>query len=168
MPGSAPDRACNGRARRDIVTGVIAVDEPIDETALGARYGLGRTPIREALKQLRNDQLIVWPDRRSPYLPEIGVAHVTSLHEARSTLETQIAVLAAQRITDTAADRLDELVAEEADLVEGNMGTKRRRSTCCSAKGSPKPPATPSWSTPRPGSTPPRCGSGTGSASRWR
>ena len=54
------------RARRDIVTGVIAANEAIDEVVLGQRYGLGRTPIREALKQLRNDQLIVWPDRRSP------------------------------------------------------------------------------------------------------
>ena len=34
------------RARRDIVTGVIVANEAIDETALGDRYGLGRTPIR--------------------------------------------------------------------------------------------------------------------------
>jgi DNA-binding GntR family transcriptional regulator len=109
------------RARRDIVTGVIAANEPIDETALGTRYGLGRTPIREALKQLRNDQLVIWPDRRSPYVPEIGVTQVTSLYEARSIFETQIAVLAAQRITDAGADRLDELVTREADLVERGM-----------------------------------------------
>jgi DNA-binding GntR family transcriptional regulator len=109
------------QARRDIVTGVIVANEAIDETALGHRYGLGRTPIREALKQLRNDQLIVWPDRRSPYVPEIGVAQVKSLYEARSIFETQIAALAAQRITEDAAARLDELVAKEADFVERNL-----------------------------------------------
>jgi DNA-binding GntR family transcriptional regulator len=122
VSGATKSNVAYDRARRDIVTGVIPANEPIDEATLGARYGLGRTPIREALKQLRNDQLIVWPDRRSPYVPEIGVAHVKSLYEARTILETQIAVLAAQRITDTAADRLDELVAEEADLVERGMG----------------------------------------------
>jgi DNA-binding GntR family transcriptional regulator len=122
VSGATKSNLAYDRARRDIVTGVIPANEPIDEATLGARYGLGRTPIREALKQLRNDQLIVWPDRRSPYVPEIGVAHVKSLYEARTVLETQIAVLAAQRITDTAADRLDELVAEEADLVERGMG----------------------------------------------
>jgi DNA-binding GntR family transcriptional regulator len=106
------------RARQDIVTGVIAPNEAIDESALGARYGLGRTPIREALKQLRNDQLIVWPDRRSPYVAEIGVAQAKALYEARSIFETQIAVLAAERITDEAITRLDQLVAEEADLVD--------------------------------------------------
>jgi len=109
------------QARRDIVTGVIVANEAIDETALGDRYGLGRTPIREALKQLRNDQLIVWPDRRSPYVPEIGVAQVKSLYEARSIFETQIAALAAQRITEDAAARLDELVTQEADFVERNL-----------------------------------------------
>ena len=93
MSGATKSNVAYDRARRDIVTGVIPANEPIDESALGARYGLGRTPIREALKQLRNDQLIVWPDRRSPYVPEIGVAHVKSLYEARTIFETQIAVL---------------------------------------------------------------------------
>ncbi len=109
------------RARRDIVTGVIAANEAIDESALGQRYGLGRTPIREALKRLRNEQLIVWPDRRSPYVPEIGVAQVKSLYEARLIFETQIAVLAAQRITEESATRLDLLAAEEGDLVARNL-----------------------------------------------
>ena len=112
------------RARRDIVTGVIAANEAIDEATLGQRYGLGRTPIREALKQLRNDQLIVWPDRRSPYVPEIGVAQVKSLYEARSIFETQIAALAAQRITEDAAARLDGLVAQQADFVERQHGLR--------------------------------------------
>lgn len=109
------------RARRDIVTGVIAANESIDEAVLGERYGLGRTPIREALKQLRNDQLIVWPDRRTPYVPEIGVEQVKSLYEARSILESQIAALAAQRITEGDVARLDQLVAQEADLVKQNF-----------------------------------------------
>lgn len=121
MSGATKSNVAYDRARRDIVTGVIVTNEAIDEAALGARYGLGRTPIREALKQLRNDQLIVWPDRRSPYVPEIGVAKVTSLYEARSIFETQIAVLAAQRITEATADRLDGLVAEEADLVQRGL-----------------------------------------------
>jgi DNA-binding GntR family transcriptional regulator len=82
---------------------------------------LGRTPIREALKRLRTEQLVVWLDRESPYVPEIGLAQVRSLYEARSIFETQIAVLAAERITQTAADRLDDLIAQEADLLERGM-----------------------------------------------
>ena len=109
------------RARRDIVTGAIAANQTIDEAELGDRYGLGRTPIREALKQLRNEQLIVWPDRRSPYVPEIGVAQVKSLYEARTIFESQIALLAAQRITTAVAAGLDRLVEQEADLVGRKM-----------------------------------------------
>jgi DNA-binding GntR family transcriptional regulator len=122
VTGATKSTVAYDRARRDIVTGVIAANEPIDEAALGTRYGLGRTPIREALKQLRNDQLVVWPDRRSPYVPEIGVAQVKALYEARSVIETQIAALAARRITADATDRLDRLVTEEADLVERDLG----------------------------------------------
>ncbi|GGF49869.1 GntR family transcriptional regulator [Marmoricola endophyticus] len=109
------------RVRRDIVSGVIPANVTIDEAELGRRYGLGRTPIREALKQLRNDQLLVWPDRRSPYVPEIGVGQVRSLYEARTMFETQTAAVAAERITDTEAESLDRLVAEEADLVARGM-----------------------------------------------
>jgi DNA-binding GntR family transcriptional regulator len=122
VTGATKSTVAYDRARRDIVTGVIAANEPIDEAALGTRYGLGRTPIREALKQLRNDQLVVWPDRRSPYVPEIGVARVKALYEARSVIETQIAALAARRISADATDRLDRLVTEEADLVERDLG----------------------------------------------
>ena len=123
------------RARRDIVTGVIAANEAIDETALGQRYGLGRTPIREALKQLRSDQLVVWPDRRSPYVPEIGASQAKSLYEARSIFETQIAILAAQRITEDAAARLDRLAAQEGDWSRRVWPTRRRRSTSSSIEG---------------------------------
>jgi len=59
----------------------------------------------------------VWPDRRSPYVPEIGASQAKSLYEARSIFETQIAILAAQRITEEAAARLDRLADEEGDLV---------------------------------------------------
>jgi DNA-binding GntR family transcriptional regulator len=121
VSGATKSNVAYDRARRDIVTGVIAANEAIDEATLSARYGLGRTPIREALKQLRHDQLVVWPDRRSPYVPEMGVAQVKSLYEARSIFETQIAALAAHRVTEAMAQRLEALVAEEADLVERGL-----------------------------------------------
>src|SRR3954449_8821023 len=88
------------RARRDIVSGLIPTNTPIDEADLVDRYELGRTPIREALKRLCNDQLLVWPDRRSPYVPEMGVSRVQSMYEARTIFESQIALLAGERITD--------------------------------------------------------------------
>lgn len=109
------------RLRRDIVTGTIPANSSIDEVELSERYGLGRTPIREALKQLRNDQLVVWPERRSPYVPEIGVAQVRHLYEARSIVETQIATVAADRITGDATQALNELVDREGDLVAQGM-----------------------------------------------
>lgn len=109
------------RVRRDIVTGVIAPNETIVEVTLGGRYGLGRTPVREALKQLSNEQLVVWRHRQSPYVPGIDAAQVRFLYEARAIFETQIAALAAERITSDATDDLDGLVAHEADLLRSGM-----------------------------------------------
>lgn len=102
MAATTKSNEAYARVRRDIVTGVIPANEAIYEVNLGHRYGLGRTPVREALKQLSNEQLLVWLHRQSPYVPEIGLVQVQSLFEARATLETQIAALAAERITTTA------------------------------------------------------------------
>ena len=38
--------------RRAIVTMGIDGGEPLDEAVLGERFGVGRTPLREALKRL--------------------------------------------------------------------------------------------------------------------
>jgi GntR family transcriptional regulator, rspAB operon transcriptional repressor len=103
--------------RREIVTGEIPANAPIEEKDLAERYGLGRTPIREALKRLENEQLLQWPARRSPYVPEIGVSDLKALFEARAVLEIQVTRLAAERITDEEADRLEELIERQAGFI---------------------------------------------------
>ena len=94
--------------RRAIVTGEIKANEPIDEAETCMRYGFGRTPCREAVKRLALEHIVVWPARRSPYVRAIDALEQERLDEARLTLETRTAELAATRATPAQLEALYE------------------------------------------------------------
>jgi DNA-binding GntR family transcriptional regulator len=61
--------------------------------------GLGRTPIREALKLLEAENLVVIVPRRGIFVSEIGLNHLHQIYEMRVCMEPMAARLAAIRIT---------------------------------------------------------------------
>jgi GntR family transcriptional regulator, rspAB operon transcriptional repressor len=104
--------------RRAIVTGELKEDEPLDDLRLGERLGFGRTPVREALKRLSDEQFIMWPPHRTPYVRGIRVADLSRLYEARVILEAPVARQAAERRTPEQIltltgilDQLDEAIS---------------------------------------------------------
>ena len=50
--------ALRDQLEQDIVTGTLRPGERLDEQSLAARFGVSRTPIREALMQLASAGLI--------------------------------------------------------------------------------------------------------------
>jgi DNA-binding GntR family transcriptional regulator len=98
MPTKADD--AYRRLRRDIVVGDIPASSALDDAELARRYGTGRTPLREALKRLAQEQFIVWPPRRTPYVRELSLHDLHRLYESRLLIEVPAARLAASRITD--------------------------------------------------------------------
>ncbi len=95
--------------RRAIVSGEIRGQAPIDESDLIRNYGLGRTPVREALKRLAQEQFLVWGSHRTPYVRDIGVQELTPLYKARELLEVPSARLAAETSTKHELTVLDNI-----------------------------------------------------------
>lgn len=60
---------------------------------------LGRTPIREALKRLQSESLVIATPRRGMFVADIAITDLTQIYEMRVELEALCARLAAQRIT---------------------------------------------------------------------
>ncbi|GAA3739095.1 DNA-binding GntR family transcriptional regulator [Spinactinospora alkalitolerans] len=85
--------------RKMIVTGEIPAGEPIDEAALMAIVESGRTPVRESLKRLEQEQFVVWPPHKTPYVRSMSLDDVHRLYEARMLMEVPAASLAASRAT---------------------------------------------------------------------
>lgn len=107
------------RAIRDqLVMLELPPGAPIDDDQLAADLDMGRTPVREALKRLETERLVVTYPRRGTFASEVNVTDLAHIFEVRQHLEPAAAESAAS--STTAADRevleglLEELDADHA------------------------------------------------------
>ena len=128
-PEAADARSLSDQAyyaiRELIVTLDLAPGSVVSERDLMERLGVGRTPVREALRDLARDQLVDVFPRRGIFVSGVEVGDIAGLSEVRLVLETKAARLAAERRND--ADRagtealLDELSATGNGLDERRL-----------------------------------------------
>src|SRR5580692_12420168 len=90
----------------------IAPGAPIDEDGLGAELDMGRTPVREAIKRLALENLVVVFPRRGTFAAEINITDLAHITDVRQALEGQAAYRAAERITDAQQAELSRLLEE--------------------------------------------------------
>ncbi|SHH61913.1 GntR family transcriptional regulator [Streptomyces sp. 3214.6] len=76
---------------------------PINEDQLAQSLGVGRTPLREALKRLQYERLIATYPRRGTFATDVNITDLAHISEVRQELEPLAAAQAARRAT--AADR---------------------------------------------------------------
>jgi len=114
--GSLADRAYHA-IREMIVSLELRPGGVIDERRLMEQLGIGRTPIREALRTLAQERLVEVYPRRGMFVTRVEIRDLASLAEVRTVLESSAARLAAERATDedrdTVASLLDELERHE-------------------------------------------------------
>ncbi len=102
--------------RDRLVTLRIGPGAPIDEDQVGAALGIGRTPVREAIKRLELENLVTVLPRRGTFASEIDITDLAHVSDVRRALEGHAAYRAAQRIT---ASQRAELDALRVDLAGG-------------------------------------------------
>lgn len=83
--------------RAMIVRAELAPGALVSEADLMDTLGLGRTPIREALRTLANENLVDVYPRRGMFVAGIDTRDLAAISEVRSELESFAARLAAQR-----------------------------------------------------------------------
>ena len=88
----------------------------IDERRLVESLGIGRTPVREALRRLAQEQLVEVFPRRGMFVTGVDVRDLARISEVRAALEPEAARLAAERATD---EELGELAALSDRIVGG-------------------------------------------------
>ncbi|HJA39811.1 MAG TPA: GntR family transcriptional regulator, partial [Candidatus Brevibacterium intestinigallinarum] len=64
-----------------------APGDPINEASLSAELGIGRTPIREALKRLEGEHLVVSYPRRGTFASSVDITDLAAITEMREALE---------------------------------------------------------------------------------
>ena len=89
----------------------IEPGEPIDDDLLAKSLGMGRTPVREALKRLESDRLVVSYSRRGTFATGMDIADLAHVSEIRVQLEPLAARRAAERAPRATRTELDDLAA---------------------------------------------------------
>lgn len=105
--------------RQLIVSLELAPGSAITEPELTARLGIGRTPVREALRRLALERLVEVYPRRGMFVTTVDVRDLARLCEVRVVLEPEAARLAAERATRSDLDEINALLEE--------LAVKRRR-----------------------------------------
>lgn len=83
---------------REIISGALTPGEMLDEERLAARFGVSRTPVREAIMQLTQDGLVQKEAGRGTKVVKLDVHRLIQVFETTSELEGLCARLAARRI----------------------------------------------------------------------
>ena len=94
----------------------IRPGDPIDDDDLAKDLGVGRTPVREALKRLEGDRLVVSYPRRGTFATGMDIADLAHISEIRAQLEPLAARRAAERAVRTAQVELGELASRIQQL----------------------------------------------------
>ncbi|GII24788.1 GntR family transcriptional regulator [Planosporangium mesophilum] len=105
--------------RNKLVTLEIAPGAPIDEERLATELGVGRTPVRAAIKRLAYQKLVVIRPRSGTFAAEMDIADLEAICEIRERLEGLAAERAALRARYEERQELRQLL-ERLDTVSGH------------------------------------------------
>ena len=101
------------RLRDAIIEARLAPGERLNERVLCVRYGISRTPLREALKVLAQEGLVTLLPNRGAVVTPLTVAELEQTIEVMRPLEALAAELVVKRISAATLDTLRDKVEEQ-------------------------------------------------------
>lgn len=99
------------RLRDGIVNGTFAPNSPLRIDALATHFGVSHMPVREALRRLESEGLLVMIPNRGARVVEVSIEFVADLFNLRTLIEAFLARRAAERITPFQLDKLSAIQA---------------------------------------------------------
>jgi DNA-binding GntR family transcriptional regulator len=96
--------------REAILTGSIPAGASLVEADLADRFAVSRGPVREALRELAREGLVVNLPRRGSVVSTLGFADLRDVYAVREGLESVAARVAAERATDAQLNGLTAFV----------------------------------------------------------
>lgn len=108
--------------RRAILKGELKPGERLMEIALADKLGVSRTPIREAIRKLELEGLVVMAPRKGAKVASITERDLNDVLEVRKGMEVLAISLACKRITGEELEKLESIERSFQSLIEsGNL-----------------------------------------------
>lgn len=119
--GTLADKAST-KLTQAIITGELIQGQKLNEADLSVRYGIGRGPLREALRQLEGMRLV----RRVPHagarVVTLDKETMADLYSVREALEGMACRKAAERMSDEDIANLRQLLEYHAEQIAATDG----------------------------------------------
>ncbi len=128
LPARQDDESYAEYAYRVLCDELIVLDikpgEPLNDDLISRRLGVGRTPIREAMKRLESDHLVVAYPRRGTFAAGVDITDLAEISEIRQLLEPAASARAARMASDRTRQELRELAREIRQLLAGHLAQR--------------------------------------------
>jgi DNA-binding GntR family transcriptional regulator len=114
-PQTVADRVAD-TLREAIARGALAAGTALRQDELAARFGFSRMPIRDALRQLEAEGLVVIHPTRGAAVARMDATEISEIYAVRALLEAEALRLSCPRLSDADLDEtkavLDQIDAE--------------------------------------------------------
>ncbi|WIV12276.1 GntR family transcriptional regulator [Proteiniborus sp. MB09-C3] len=104
--------------REAILDGRLKPGERVMEIQLAEKLGVSRTPVREAIRKLELEGLLIMEPRKGAYVADVSLKDVVDVLEVRSSLEGLAASLAAIRASEEEIQLLREKSTQFKECIE--------------------------------------------------
>lgn len=94
----------------------IKPGDPINDGQIAAELGIGRTPVREAIKRLESDHLVVSYPRRGTFATGVDITQLAEVSEIRELLEPLASRRAARMASPAMREELRSVAAAIREL----------------------------------------------------
>ncbi|MGO9218028.1 MAG: GntR family transcriptional regulator [Streptosporangiaceae bacterium] len=108
--------------REQIITGELAAGEQLRQRDLAQRFQVSQTPVREAMRRLESEGLVIGDTHRGFTVVEPDDGRVDENFQIRAALESLGASLAARKIDASGLARLEELNDRMRAMTEDDPG----------------------------------------------
>jgi DNA-binding GntR family transcriptional regulator len=107
--------------KEDILTSRVGRDELLQEQSLAERYHVSKTPVREALRLLVHEGLLLVLPRKGYMVRPVGLQDVVEIFALRRILEPPLAMEAARRRTPEQIVLMEQSVERERGLLDPSL-----------------------------------------------
>ena len=106
--------------KKIIVNGKVKKDAPLVERQLCEMLGISRTPVREALRELANDELVEVIEGKGVYVKKIEFRDMIEIFEMREALERMSMKLFMERIQDEKIELFQTYMAAQEEAYKND------------------------------------------------
>jgi DNA-binding GntR family transcriptional regulator len=113
--------------RARIVFGDVPLGASLSENTLAAELGVSKTPVREALLQLKSEGLVSIQPQRGSFVFDMSAGEIVQLGELRETLELAALRLAAKHDAQALVEELQAILARMRKALDRNDAATYRK-----------------------------------------